>query len=120
MADQQIVYASIDTSTIDGKLKLLSVIRGEALKSDKLMATPFLVQDLVIHRVTVNDQEVDRVVLVSPDGDLAAFVSEGILSCINQMREVLGDPPWKPPVRVKVVQVPTRSGFRTLNLVPVS
>ena len=62
----------------------------------------------------------DRIVLVEPNGDAYACVSDGVRKSLQLLMHYYGAPPWKPALKVKVEQVTTRRGFRTFILNPVA
>jgi hypothetical protein len=59
-----------------------------------------------------------RVVLVDSGGEVHTAVSDGIVNGLDIIRKIYGEGPYDGQVVAKVVQVNTRGGNRTYNLVP--
>lgn len=58
-----------------------------------------------------------RVVLIGPQMETLAFVSEGAIRSLDLIRSLCGDGPWNPPLPLSVVQVKTRRNRKTYRLV---
>lgn len=115
------IYTSLKNDSTADKIKLLAAMGQADLKGDQLEKEPMEVSDVLLHKVSVTSDSGDsvdyiRTVLISPDGKTCAFVSDGIVSSLENVMEVFGDPSWDKPLRLQAVMVKTRKGFRTYNL----
>lgn len=79
------------------------------------------VQDYLIEMAQIEDTDaygnglgtysnVPRVVLVSPDGTSYQAVSYGVANAVRNATLACGDAPWKPAIKLKIKQVPTKRG----------
>lgn len=112
--------------TPEGRLELARHLGGaDAAKLSKEINTTLKVAHVLVHRVNVitedgEEIEADRCVLIGPDGEAFACVSEGVRKSIQILGAVVGIPPWSPPLELRVVQTETRSGRRFFQLLPVA
>lgn len=115
-------YASFDPRTPEGM-----VISDKCdLAPDKRIADmlnlEFSIQHFLMHWVQVPGQEDGEIVdavrtcLITTDNEVLACCSDGIRSSVMRLVEQHGLPPWKNGVPVKVVNVPTRKGWKMLAL----
>lgn len=87
------------------------------------------IENIIAHDAEVYDKESDeyrhvvRIVVVTPAPASKAYaaVSEGIFNSIQTLTnsDMYGLPPFDPPIKLELVKVPTRKGFKTKRLVPV-
>lgn len=83
---------------------------------------PFLVQHWAAKRVPLAERDGDsasigvRLVLIDPQGETLAFVSKGALQSWDIIRQLRGDGPYNPPIRIIVKQIGTRAGFHVYKL----
>lgn len=77
-----------------------------------------------MHRVTMVDPKNGeitnpiRTVLYDANGQMWHFVSDGIAKAVGQLIQAFGVNEFAPPVPIKIVELRTRSGHRTLSLIP--
>jgi hypothetical protein len=104
---------------------VLDIIEGEALHGGDLINADFLIRDYIAHPVDLTNEETGEVVsavrmlLLHESHPPIAFVSLGILKSMGRLAWMLGrEPPFDPPVLVRLKQVSTRGARRTFKLVP--
>lgn len=59
-----------------------------------------------------------RVALITHDGKVYAFVSDGVAASLGELVQLLGYKPWPAGMPIKLRQIKTRRGFYTYRLVP--
>ncbi len=116
------LWASLDTSTEEGKINLIKALGNADYSAEDLAKVPFPTENIVVHQVNIETEdgetiEANRTVLIGPDGQTASFVSQGVISSLRNIFAVFGLPPWKPPLALSVKEVRTRKGWKTLNLI---
>lgn len=62
--------------------------------------------------------EPTRVVLVNQDGKRISFVSDGIGKSLARILQIYGIGPWPEGIAVNLMEINTRSGYRTYALIP--
>lgn len=104
---------------------VIRYMQGRATPLSEMIGKTILVEHLLAHRVEMTDEETgeitlgDRIVLVTPKGDAYQAVSAGVRRSVQLIAHYKGLPPWTPPLKLEVAQIPTRRGFRTFTLTPV-
>lgn len=93
---------------------------------------PLDLQHFILQAVSIRDNEkgengedqmIDtvRAILLTADGKSYYAISSGIISGLENLVGILGQPSnWEHPVTVRVDQVRTRQGYTVFNLVPLS
>ena len=105
--------------------KVIKYMQGRATPLSEVIGKTLLIEHVLAHRVEMTDEETgeitlgDRIVLVTPKGDAYQAVSAGVRRSLQLIFHFKGVPPWTPPLKVEVTQIPTRRGFRTFTLTPV-
>lgn len=72
----------------------------------------------MVNRKTGEITNPARIVLVTPEGDCYAFVSDFLGDSIDLIIASFGIGPWEPPIKLRVNESPTRSGFKVLTIDP--
>lgn len=91
--------------------------KGESLDDNKGKVLEIV--DVACHPVNLVDTNTGetintlRVVLVDKDGKNYDAVSQGIVSSLQKIFAIVGQPSYNPPLKMKVVEQKTRSGFKT-------
>ena len=117
------IRTSIDTSTVKGKMLAYSCMSDPKIKNDELRLTAFFIQDYFIHEIEMTNEKtgevslVERTVLLDPKGQTTSFVSAGAAAGLDALIDLFGPGPWNPAIPIKVKDVKTTKGFKTLNLV---
>jgi hypothetical protein len=119
-----LTYTSIQTDTPEGKMLFLKAATGEPdYSGDDLMNKPFPAENLFVARIPLQQEdgsmvEADRIVLISPEGETAAFVSKGVKTSLSYIMSPMmyGKPPFNPPIWVQTARVQTRTGYKCWNL----
>jgi len=121
------VQSSLPTLTVEDRAKVLSMIEGDVTKGSDVINSKFSIRDYIAHPVEIVDPETSevtdavRILLITGDGIVIAFVSLGILKSMQRLVWQLGrQPPFDPPVWVTLKQQSTRGARRTFKLVPVT
>lgn len=91
---------------------------GEALNS------VFSIKHLLLHPVEFTTQTGEirqgvRSVMISPEGDMLATVSEGVLSCLKFIVANAGQPPFVPPIKVTIKRKVLKNGHQLYQLIPL-
>lgn len=111
--------------TLQGRdaLAMMTKLHGKAdLDADALGSDPFLMKHFFAHVVELRNQqsgeltESIRLVLIDPEGKTISFCSQGAVDSLDLIRSCLGDGPYDPPVKVRVVRQKTRGGATVLRL----
>lgn len=110
----------------DRKTDLLMALQADALPLREMLGDdePLEVQHIVAHRIELVDEktgevdEADRIILITPNGDMYACVSKGVRKSVQLLMMAYGMPPWEPPVRVRMNETQTRKGRRLYQLLP--
>lgn len=126
LRDGSSIYTSLSLATLKDKLAALKAVTdAKKIRDDKgkittgvIALTDFIVQPVEIaDRATGEVQLAPRVILIGEDGASYAVVSRGILSSLELLIGVAGQPAtWGEPIPVTVSEEMTRAGFRVLTL----
>ncbi len=107
------------------KWQLVAFATGSEVSSgDEWAGKEFDLKYWLIHSARINGKtpgeviDALRTVLVSPDGEAIAFVSDGIAIALQRMVRHIGMGPYVPPIRVKVVKIKTRNGNTYFKIEP--
>jgi len=118
------MWASFDLATLAGKAQLMQALEGDSELLDKHIGTVIEVADIVLQtREVVDEGEVRlalRGVLVTAEGTCIGTWSGGAMRCLRTIMapQMWGRPPWRPPLRLRVVQKALQNGMRTYKLIP--
>jgi len=116
------VASNIDVSGRAGLAIVLKCTSKPTVPAEELERTAFPVKYYYAHATEMTDQRTGevtervRLVLVSPEGETTSFVSFGVIHSLDTIRRYLGDGPYDPPLKVKVVRDKTRSGGEVAKL----
>lgn len=120
------VYSSIQGDDFDSKLQVAAAL-SSAGKIDDNIDKVIDLANFVIQGIEIADENtgellaVPRVILIDKDGNAFAGISRPLMSSLETLVNVLGQPhTWEKPVPVKVTIVKTRKGFKAFNLAPVT
>ena len=81
--------------------------------------------DVAAHTIYLDDEQTGesrecvRVILIDADGKGYAAVSEGVVSSLTKIFQLVGRPHWDEPLKMKPMRQAVRSGFKTMILVLV-
>lgn len=101
---------------------ITQALAREAKSLDEMGSEVFLTQYYLAHVADLVDERgevlyLPRVVLIGPELETLAFLSEGAIRSLDLIRSLCGQGPWRPPLPISVVPVTTRRKFRTYRLV---
>jgi Phage Single-stranded DNA-binding protein len=120
------VSTSFPQDNINSRMLVLEVIEAPAVKGSAMVGQVIQISDYIAHSVQLPNSETGeiiqaaRLVLPQPDGVPVEFISVGAIQSLQRIAKMAGRlPPYDPPIQVKITEVRTRKGFRTLKLVPV-
>lgn len=101
---------------------LFRAINSDDHKGDWAKQNIIETEHVVLHPWSKEDEETGeliegtRVVLVTPAEERVAMVSEGVAKALALACAFFGKPPWTPPIKFKVVEIPTAKGRRFYTL----
>jgi len=105
------------------RTRILGLALGKSdLSRDDLTNRTIDVRHWVAHVVPVVDDETGvakpaiRVVLITPEGITAGFVSSGVAHSLRLIIDGVGAGPWNPPLKLRVVTQSTRAGRQVVLL----
>lgn len=126
LVDNFLVTTTLPCTEPSHRLWILEIIESECRAGSELIGQEFYVGEYVVHGVELLAEESGELVLArravfpQPDGPAISFVSEGVIKSLQKISWAIGrEPPWDPPVKVKLKQVATGRGRRTFKLIPV-
>lgn len=116
-------YCSIvDDGSRQAKVATYNALSGEGTPLSDVIGATLEIVDVVAHEIILRDDEKGdiksvRVVLIAKDGNLYTAVSEGVMSSLQRIFNIVGMPSWKDePLAIVPRLVKTRRGYRVLNL----
>lgn len=116
------VWTNVNLETSHGR-RLIQRMRAKADKAGGDVIGQLLqVVNAMVMEVTLTKQDggevisLPRVSLATAEGLTVAFCSMGAYESLRFILSIYGQGPWEPPLPVRVLQVSTRSGFRTYEL----
>lgn len=120
------VETTLPQVTDADRARILDIIECESIRGQDILGSVIMLSEYVMHPITLENPESGEVVdavrtlLVQPEGPPIQFVSTGILKSIARIAwKERRNPPFDPPVKVKLVQKSTGKGRRTYKLLPV-
>lgn len=120
------IWTSIDRKDDSGKALYLKC-KGNADRDPAWMEqNMFSIQHVLLQHILLTNKETGeinpatRTVLIDPNGQTVAFVSDGIVEAIVDLcsPDMYGKPPWSPPLRMKLKVFLTASKRRRYDLIP--
>lgn len=118
-------WTSVPKTTPLGRQTIMKALSACDKKSDDVVNQVLAIRDILIHPVTIVNQESAeevecmRTVLIAGDGQTVGFVSQGVYRSVVNLITLYGPPPWSPELKVTVKSKPTSAGKRILLLEPV-
>lgn len=116
------VYTTLPQETKEQRAWVLSIIECECRSGADMIGQELYLGDFVIHPVEKHDPETGEVtilrrsVFIQPDGPPISFASDGVLKSINRLVYVeRSEPPWEPPIKVKLRQRNIGNGRRLFH-----
>lgn len=117
-----VMFSTIQANDRESQVKLFNAINASENALADHVGEVIEVKDMVAHVIELEDEQTNekvkalRVVLVTPDGAGYHAVSQGVVSALTKIINVVGQGPWTPPLKVVPVEVKTRKGYRTLTI----
>ena len=120
------MYTSLDPHVKEERILLGKAMNQADMRAAQFMDKPFPVANVLIHLVPLPVEDKDgeltgevnmqpRTVLIGAKGETAQFVSQGLARSLRNIFALWGQPPWNPPLNLKLRQIETKKG-RTYNL----
>lgn len=106
----------------ENAVKIYNAINSKGDSLDDHIGEILEIVNIAAHPVNILDEnsgeikECLRTVLIDKNGKNYDAVSEGIASSLQRIFAIVGQPPYAEPLKVKMVQVKTRKGFKTNTL----
>lgn len=120
------MWTSLDLSDPANKILAMAAIQSatDPKRIGDAIGQTLEVEHAVVHRVQFADEdgvevEADRVVFITPTGEMWATVSHGVVRSLQLLVGMYGTLPWRPAMHVQIQQKRTRRGWLTLQLTPV-
>ena len=120
-----VFWSGIDTSTPHGKMLVMKGMGEPDQRKEDVINSVLEVANVLCHPASKTDErtgevsEFIRTVLFTKDNLTVAFGGEGIFKSAALLCQLWGEPPWSPPLRVRVKQVKTGAGRQLILLEPV-
>lgn len=101
------------------QVKVYNAINNKGDSLDDHKGEVLEIVDVACHPVTLLDENTGevvnalRVILVDKNGKNYDAVSQGIVSSLQKVFAIVGQPSYNPPLKLKVVEQKTRKGFKT-------
>lgn len=101
------------------QVKVYNAINNKGDSLDDHKGETLEIVDVACHPVTLLDENTGevvnalRVILVDKNGKNYDAVSQGIVSSLQKVFAIVGQPSYDPPLKLKVVEQKTRKGFKT-------
>lgn len=118
-------YSNWRLETKADKRLVLRCFTEQTPPADGLIGTVIEMSRVLVHPVQIMDEKTGelhnclRTVIVQSNGELVAFVSQGIIKSLSLISMMEGRGPWSPPLLVKLRQIPVKGAKRmyTLDLI---
>lgn len=104
------VMSSYNPNTPEGKIGIFRCKQYAEYRAQDIKQDGFLVEHVVMYPITLADKKTGelidcvRTVMVNPQGRRLSFVSAGIARGIQDLAETFGPMPFKPAIRVGVIE----------------
>lgn len=115
-------FSSITGSDMDARKRLYKAIAEAEQLSDHLGSTINLADVVVMPVSSENDEtgeieEYERTTLIDADGSAYAAGSSGVVTSLNNLFGVFGQPQtWAEPLAIRVVEKKGRKGFKFMTI----
>lgn len=123
-----VFWSSIVLDSHEQRQKLFEALHGQNDSFEASLGEPLAITDVVLAERDRQDpatgelQRWVRIVILCDDGKILAGGSAGVRQSLGTLFGLYGNPPWKPPVVVKIKSRPIDGGkrFFYLELVKIS
>lgn len=118
-ADSNFFCSIVDDGSRESKIKVYNAINNKGYSLDETKGTVLEIVDVACHPVSLLDENTGEVVnslrtiLIDKDGKNYDAVSNGIVSSLQKIFAIVGQPSFDPPLKIKVVEQKTRKGYKT-------
>lgn len=107
------IHTTLPSRTVEDRKAVVALRNSDWIKGNTLINTEFEISHYIAHPVAIPNKETGevfpavRMVFPQKDGKPVAFVSIGVLQSMQDLKFVTGrEPPWEPPIRVKLLRLP--------------
>ena len=114
-------YCSYVANTEEEKKKLFKALNNPDKRLADCVNMELEIKDVIAEIVETHNEETGeiqkapRVVLIDKEGTSYQCVSSGIFNAVKKLMLVFGQPTWKKPIKVKVIQI-TKGTRKILSL----
>lgn len=120
-APSQQPFSSFDMSTEEGQKKAIKCVAQADIRLTDFLDNPLVIDDFFAQPIQVKDddgynQQAVRLVIIDKNGTTYATTSSSIANALRQFYNIKGGN--IKGLKVKVITVPTRGGFKAYTLVP--
>lgn len=104
------MFCSFKAETPEEKKKLFKIANNPEFKIADMIGKTILAKDLYCEEVTLTNKETGetsvapRIVIIDDKGQGYQSVSMGVFNAIKKVCAIFGNPTWKEPVKLTVVQ----------------
>jgi hypothetical protein len=108
------VWTTLALDSDEAKIKAANMAMGQGVSVEELAGKEILVQDLLLKGIQITDPQSGEVVdailtlLIPPTGAPVQCASWGVIGSLETVATLIGRPPWKPALKVKVESFRTR------------
>ena len=118
-------FSSIKAESADGKKNLFNALENCDKLLNENIGAEIAIKDLYIEKYTKTDKTSGesktkyRTIIFAEDGTTYVTTSFGIVSVLEKLVDVFGEPTWEEAVKVKVSERPLGNGKNLLTFVLV-
>ena len=113
------------TFPADERGRVVALMQGQATPLADMVDKEITIRHILAHTVEKVDEKTGevtallRIVVQGADGEAYQTTSNGIRDSIRLLAKFYGLPPWPEGLKVRVLSIRTRRGFKTFTLSPV-
>lgn len=107
------IHTTLPSRSKEERGSVIAIRNADWIKGNTLINMEFEISHYIAHPVMLPNKETGevipqvRIVFPQPNGKPIAFVSTGVLQSMSDLTYVTGrQPPWDPPIRVKLLRLP--------------
>ena len=114
-----VYWTSMDMAKPGARGRLFTALQNADKGIIDMIGSPIQLADVVAHNILLPNAdgtamvEKTRIVLIDAEGVMYSCVSEGVKKSLQQLFQIVGRPPYDPPLGIIPRQIGTKRGFRT-------
>lgn len=114
-------YCSLKPTDDQSRKMIVNAMLNPDKSLAEMINLEIAIKDVYVETVTMTDdkggvQLMPRIVLIDENGVSYQCVSKGIYGTLKKLVQMYGEPTWKTPIHVRVLQKQTRNGYSVLSL----